>query len=115
MLRTVEDRPSIGALGLVTALLVLSIIGTATAELPPVQNQTQLAGNALTEYPFFDYVRAFNENATVEVALDPTRFPGIVGQTGDIYVVNARSKAQWESNPSLVASDLEWVLVIPGS
>ena len=63
--------------------------------------QTQLAGNSLAEYPFFEYVRAFNENATVEVAIDPTRFAGIVGQTCDIYVVDAKSAAQWAVAPSL--------------
>ncbi|UCF32448.1 MAG: hypothetical protein JSV78_08930, partial [Phycisphaerales bacterium] len=63
---------------------------------------TQLAGNSLGEYPFFEYVKAFNENATVELAIDPTRFPQIVGQTGDIYVVEAKSVAAWGADPTLV-------------
>lgn len=63
--------------------------------------QTQLAGNSLTEYPFFEYVKAFNENTTVKVAIDPTRFAGIVGQTCDIYVVEAKSAAQWAVDPCL--------------
>ena len=62
----------------------------------------QLAGNSLDEYPYFEYVKAFNENATVEVAIDPTRFPEIVGQTGDIYVVEARSVGAWQADPALV-------------
>ncbi|GAG27143.1 unnamed protein product, partial [marine sediment metagenome] len=63
---------------------------------------TQLAGNSLDGYPFFEYVKAFNENATVEVAIDPTRFPQIVGQTCDIHVVQAKTSGQWWVDPSLV-------------
>jgi len=63
---------------------------------------TQLAGNSLGEYPFFEYVKAFNEDATVEVAIDPTRYPDIVGQTCDIYVVQAKTGSQWWADPSLV-------------
>ncbi len=63
---------------------------------------TELAGNPLSEYPFFEYVKAINENAPVNVAIDPTRFPGIVGQTCDIYVVNAKNPAGWATDPTLV-------------
>ena len=38
--------------------------------------KTELAGNPLAQYPFFEYVRAFNVNAAVNIAIDPTRFPG---------------------------------------
>ena len=64
--------------------------------------QTELAGNTLAEYPFFEYVKAFNENATLDVAIDPTRFPWIVGRTCDIYVVESKTAAQWAADPSLV-------------
>ena len=64
--------------------------------------RTQLAGNPLGNYPFFDYVRAFNENATVNIAIDPARFPYIVGQTCDLYVVDAKTQPQWTADPSLV-------------
>jgi len=63
---------------------------------------TQLAGNSLDEYPFFEYVKAFNENATVEVAIDPTLFPQIVGHTADIYFVEAKSTGGWTVDPTLV-------------
>jgi len=62
---------------------------------------TQLAGNMLSEYPFFEYVKAFNEDAPVRLAIDPTRFPEIVGQTCDIYVVDAKSAGQWQADSSL--------------
>lgn len=64
--------------------------------------KTELAGNSLTQYPFFEYVRAFNVNAPVKVAIDPTRFPAIVGDTCDIYVVNHKSASDWTANPALV-------------
>jgi hypothetical protein len=62
----------------------------------------ELAGNSLGAYPFFEYVKAFNEDATVELAIDPTRFPDIVGLTCDIYVVDAKTAGQWQADPSLV-------------
>ena len=62
------------------------------------QTEAQLAGNSLPSYPFFEYVRAINEDATMEVAIDPSRFPGIVGQNCDIYVVAAKTASQWLAN-----------------
>jgi hypothetical protein len=62
--------------------------------------RTELAGNPLPQFPFFEYVRAFNVNAPVDVAIDPTRFPAIVGDTCDVYVVN--HKTDWATNPGLV-------------
>jgi hypothetical protein len=62
---------------------------------------TELAGNSLSQYPHFEYVRAINENATMEVAIDPSRFPAIVGETCDIYVVTSKTISQWRSDPSL--------------
>jgi hypothetical protein len=70
---------------------------TASAQI----TNTELAGNSLSQYPYFEYVRAINENATLDVAIDPTRFPAIAGQTCDIYVVASKSISQWSTDPSL--------------
>ena len=78
------------------ALLVLQVSLVQAAII-----QTQLAGNSLSQYPFFEYVKAFNEDATVEVAIDPTRFAGISGQTCDIYILDAKNAAQWAVDPLL--------------
>ncbi len=86
----------------VIMVVLMITIGTTFGALPPVERQTQLAGNSLSMYPFFEYVKAFNEDATVEVAIDPSRFPGIAGLTGDIYIVQAKTTSQWQSDPSLV-------------
>jgi len=63
--------------------------------------QTELAGNQLTTYPYFEYVKAINVNSAVYVAIDPTRFPAIAGQTCDIFVVAAKKTAGWNANTTL--------------
>lgn len=63
--------------------------------------QTELAGNGLLDYPYFEFIKAINANDNVEVAIDPTRFPAIVGQTCDIYVVAAKTTAEWSADPTL--------------
>ncbi|HVP10064.1 MAG TPA: hypothetical protein VMV94_02635, partial [Phycisphaerae bacterium] len=63
---------------------------------------TELAGNSLNAYPYFEFVKAFNQNATIELAIDPTRFPDIVGKTADIYVVVKKTIGQWQLDPALV-------------
>ncbi len=63
--------------------------------------ETELAGNSLGTYPFFEYVKAFNENATVEVAIDPSRHGDLVGETADIYVVAAQTADEWDVDPAL--------------
>jgi hypothetical protein len=63
--------------------------------------KTELAGNPLAQYPFFEYVRAFNVNAPVNVAIDPSRFPSIAGHTCNIYVVNHKTPSEWAANATL--------------
>ncbi len=63
---------------------------------------TQLAGNSLTQYPYFEYVKAFFQAGTVELAIDPTRFPEIVGQTADVYVVEAKTAGEWSVDKELI-------------
>ncbi len=69
---------------------------------PTTATKAQLAGNSLADYPFFEYVRAFNDNATVDAAIDPTLFPEVVGVTADLYVVSAKSAGGWTVDPSLI-------------
>ena len=97
-------RAQIMALSACTVIVMLLMVaaGTTFGALPPDGRQTQLAGNTLAVYPFFEYVKAFNEDATIELAIDPSRFPGIAGLTGDIYIVQAKTISQWQSDPSLV-------------
>ncbi len=64
--------------------------------------KTELAGNSISDYPHFEYVKAINVDDNVEVAIDPTRFPVIVGQTCDIYVVAAKTTLQWNADNTLI-------------
>ena len=84
--------------GVSSVVLFLLLPLAATGQI----TKTELAGNFLGQYPFFEYVRAINVNAPVKVAIDPTRFPAIVGDTCDIYVVNHKSASDWSGNPALV-------------
>jgi hypothetical protein len=61
----------------------------------------QLAGNSLSEYPYFEFVKAINVNAGVEVAINPTLYPEIIGITADIYIVEAKDANTWQNDPSL--------------
>ena len=79
---------------------LLTLLHSAIALAAPTR--TELAGNPLAEFPFFEYVKAFNVNAPINVAIDPTRFPSVVGKTCDVYIVNAKSSSQWAANASLV-------------
>ncbi len=77
------------------ALFIFSLLPLAVL----AQTRTELAGNPLGQYPFFEYVRAFNVNAPVNVAIDAGRFPAIAGDTCDVYVVN--HKTNWAASPGL--------------
>ncbi len=85
-------------IGVSSAVLCLLLPLAAAGQI----TKTELAGNSLGQYPFFEYVRAINVNAPVKVAIDPTRFPAIAGDTCDIYVVNHKSASDWSTNPALV-------------
>jgi len=74
------------------------VVGGGQGEIVPVQ----LAGNSLTLYPYFEYVKAFNQNATVELAIDPTQHPDIVGRTADVYIVEHKSAGLWAFDPELI-------------
>ncbi len=77
----------------------LFIIGLLVS--PGAVTGTELAGNPLAAYPYFEYVRAINADAAVYAAIDPTRYPQVVGVTAHLYLVSARTGAQWDSDPSL--------------
>jgi hypothetical protein len=62
----------------------------------------QLAGNPLSQYPHFEYVRAFSQGAGFHVAVDPTRFPDLVGKTCDLHIVAHKTAAEWAAVPLLI-------------
>ncbi|MEM1181814.1 MAG: hypothetical protein AAGM22_25945 [Acidobacteriota bacterium] len=92
------EKPRLVKYGLLLfGLSTLLFATTASAQV----TRTELAGHSLTAYPFFEYVKAINFDTSIEVAIDPTRFPAIGGQTCDIYVVAAKSTLQWNANNTL--------------
>ena len=64
--------------------------------------EANFAGRPLAKYPFFERVRASNQGEDLHVALDPSRYPWLVGVTGDLYVVAAMDAATWDADPTLV-------------
>jgi hypothetical protein len=92
----VVTRTSSLSLKLAAVFVLVPLAATAAI------TRTELAGNSLTQFPFFEYVRAFNVNAPLKVAIDPTRFPAIVGSTCNIFVVKHKSPSEWSTDPSLV-------------
>ena len=64
--------------------------------------RSELAGTTLGEYPYFDFVQTFNQDQTVEVGIDPTRFGELVDTTADLFVVAGRTKSEWDADRSLI-------------
>jgi hypothetical protein len=81
------------------------------------ERDVQLAGNVLGQYPHFEFVRAFNQGAPIGVAVDPSRFPQVVGQTADVYVVASKSRSAWIADGALtdLTGGAETVLFAAGS
>ncbi len=62
---------------------------------------TELASEDLSEFPHADYVKAFQEDRSFWVSIDPGQVTPPSG-TVDIYVVDDKTEAEWTSDPSLV-------------
>jgi hypothetical protein len=94
-------RAAIGILLLITAVLGLSLVPPTEAGFGAEPVDLELAGLPLDAYPQFEYVKAFNVGHSVSIAIDPFRFPTIIGATCDIYIADARSAEEWGTNPDL--------------
>jgi hypothetical protein len=113
MLKQIRSWPRIGAAALALAAIVSaspspqasSTGSTAPGHLRPLDLSgvvcLELAGNPLDAYPHFEYVRTFMEGAPISVAVDPTRYPAIVGWSGNVFVVAHKDLAEWSDNPEL--------------
>lgn len=94
-------KMNIHTLGKTGAILIgMAAMLTIHSALAAV-TKTELAGNSINDYPHFEYVKAINADDNVEIAIDPTRFPAIVGQTCDVYVVAAKKTGQWDVDQTL--------------
>jgi hypothetical protein len=61
----------------------------------------ELAGNELSAFPFFEYVRSFSVGVGMSVAIDPNLNPELAGQSCDLYVVISKSAADWSADASV--------------
>lgn len=64
--------------------------------------QADLAGQTLAQFPHFSHTQTFFEGSIVEVGLDPTLHPDVVGRTADLFVCAHRTLEQWSESPTLV-------------
>ncbi|MBT8485913.1 MAG: hypothetical protein KJO43_10060, partial [Phycisphaerae bacterium] len=93
-----QDLDGSGDVGFVDLLSLLSAWGPCPGADP---TPMLLAGESLAGYPHFHFVRSFNPADAPEIAIDPGALP-LGGITADVYIVEARTAAQWGSDPSLV-------------
>jgi hypothetical protein len=63
--------------------------------------EVELAGVPRSGAPFFSWVQNFRQGDSLRISIDPNRFPGLVGQTVDIYVVADKSQGSWQTSPGL--------------
>ena len=89
-----EDFDGSGVVDVTDLLVVLASWGPCPDPVP-----LEMAGRSLGAYPHFDFVRAFNEGAIVEIAIDPAHAPG--PGPCDVYVVADRTADEWASDPAL--------------
>ncbi len=69
---------------------------------PGSATEIRLACQPLVAAPYASFVRTFLAGAAVTIAVDPTLTAVTAGQVADLFVVDARTAVQWESNPALV-------------
>ena len=62
---------------------------------------TELASIQATVAPYAIYLDSFNVGATVNLAVDPLKFPDLAGDVVDVYVVPNRTAAEWSASSAL--------------
>lgn len=63
---------------------------------------TELVGEPLTNYPYFQITRTINEDRSVYVAVDPSQYPSVIGEDLDIYIVQSMLMDEWLTSPTLI-------------
>lgn len=115
MVRCVETRDEVdGVRRLLAAAAACGIaLSSAVANPPPRAARGTCAdlsrvvrlefmGQALDEYPYFEYVHTFHEGVPMSFAIDPTQHPELAGANGYLYIVAHRTPAEWAEDPRLV-------------
>lgn len=63
--------------------------------------EIELAGRPLAAFPWIETVQSFNAGSVVTIGVDTLTHPELVGARGDLYVLDARSAAEWALDPTL--------------
>ena len=105
--------------GEVSALLLATLLLAAPPQATPHLGvvRAQLACEPLPSFPFARFPRAFHAGAPVHAALDPVRFPELVGGTYPLFVVAHQSRREWRADARLVdlRGAAQAITVRPGS
>ncbi len=71
------------------------------ADLTLRDRDIDLAGRSMRLFPHFQHVAAVNAGSSLQLGIDPTRYPFIVGNTADVYVVASKTRSQWLADDTL--------------
>lgn len=62
----------------------------------------ELAGHTRSDDPGFAWVQDFDDGVSIELAIDASTLPELVGSTCDVWITSARSIAAWQQDATLV-------------
>ncbi|MFI4917517.1 MAG: GC-type dockerin domain-anchored protein [Phycisphaerales bacterium JB060] len=62
----------------------------------------ELVGRGMVGYPHIEIVDTFVVGQTASIGIEPSAHPGVIGVPVDVFVVEARSQAQWDADATLV-------------
>jgi len=80
--------------------LAIVLGGWGPCPAAPALMSIQLAGQTLPEFPWFEFVQAFNAGSPVSIAVDTNRLPELSGTNADLYVT--APNPAWSAGAALV-------------
>ncbi|MEM8710062.1 MAG: hypothetical protein AAGG01_03855 [Planctomycetota bacterium] len=75
---------------------------TFTLPAASAPEEYEMGGRPLATFPFFERVDAINEGDPLYLTLDTTPIANQIGMDVDLYVVAAKTAAEWAADPTLV-------------
>ncbi|MFG0283978.1 MAG: GC-type dockerin domain-anchored protein [Phycisphaerales bacterium JB039] len=60
-----------------------------------------IASSPLPGYPHADFAESYHQGRPIHASVDPVAHPDVVGRDVDLYIVAARSAAEWATDPEL--------------
>ncbi len=76
----------------------------------------ELVGRPMSGFPHIEIVDTFVVGQTASIAVDPSVYPDVIGVPVDVYVVEARSQAEWDADAMLIDARISGAqsLTFPG-